>query len=542
MPHNQAISPGAVRESAAQEAGQRSYAIESRGSKGQVTSPHILASVEGRRVLASGGNAIEAVIAMGAVLAVVYPHFNSLGGDAVWLVADENGKSRCFMAIGQAALDTAGYEDGIAARGPRSAATSACLVDGWGHAHGFAQMWGNRLSFSQLLEPAIALAQNGFPVSQSQMFWLDFRKKDWPSWPGFAAAFDTNGLGSRDFVQPQLAASLRAIAERGAREFYEGALASRIADGLRDAGSPLRLADLAATRTLECEPLALNYAGHTLLAPPPPTQGVTTLMIMGILEHLGIGTVAEGSAEFFHLIVEAIKQAFLLRGGISDPAFCLQPVDTWLSPAGLQAMASRVDQSRAMPWQEPFQTGDTVYLAATDAQGRCASVLQSTYFDWGSGVVAGDTGILWQNRAAAFTAGSNALRPGARPFYTLNPGIALKGGRPRILYGTQGADGQPQTLATLLTRIIDFEFGPAAALAAPRFLLGRTFSDNNDTLKIEQDVPADVLTELSRRGHRTASLPAASPLSGQAGIIVIDDGVARGAHDPRSDGVALTVE
>lgn len=513
---------------------------EACGSSGLVTSPHTLASLEGRRVLAEGGNAIEAAIAMGAVLAVVYPHFNGLGGDAVWIVADARGRSKCFLGIGQAVRNCSGYEAGVPVRGARSTATTACLVDSWGHAHEYARAnWAGRMAFGALLDRAVELAEGGILISSSQRFWLDFRRGEWESWPGFARIF-----GARDggrFVQCELGKSLRTIAEEGPRTFYEGCLAQRIAKGLREAGSPLELSDLMLTRTRTCDPIALDYAGHALLAPPPPTQGVTTLVTMGVLERLGIAGATDGSADYYHLIVEAIKQAFLLRDDISDPDFAPQPVEQWLSEASLRGLASKVDRKRALPWPSPFRTGDTVYLAAVDAEGRSASVLQSIYFDWGSGTVAGGTGIVWQNRAAAFSAGINALRPGARPFYTLNPGIAMKDGRPRILYGTQGADGQPQTLAALLPHIINHGLGPAAALAGPRFLLGRTFSDDKHTLKLEEGIGSAVLVELHRRGHDVATLVAGSPLSGQAGLIVVDDGVACGAHDPRSDGMALAV-
>jgi gamma-glutamyltranspeptidase/glutathione hydrolase len=172
-------------------------------------------------------------------------------------------------------------------------------------------------------------------------------------------------------------------------------------------------------------------------------------------------------------------------------------------------------------------------------------VLQSIYFDWGSGVVVGDTGILWQNRGAGFSLdpkSPNVLKPGKRPFYTLNPGMALKNGKPHILYGTQGADGQPQTLTVVLTRLLDYGLDPLQALAKPRFLLGKTFSDTRDSLKLEQDAGEEVFAELARRGHEMSPIAANSPLGGQAGAIVIhDDGRIQGAHDPRSDGRALGV-
>jgi len=173
------------------------------------------------------------------------------------------------------------------------------------------------------------------------------------------------------------------------------------------------------------------------------------------------------------------------------------------------------------------------------------SVLQTVYFDWGSGVMAGDTGILWHNRGAAFSVDPthhNAIQPGKRPFHTLNPGMYLKDGKPRLLYGTQGADGQPQTLAAVLTRLIDYGMDPLTALARPRFLLGRTFSDAADSLKLEADAGTDVITALARRGHEVSVISPQSPLAGHPGVIAIgEDGALAGAHDPRSDGVAMGV-
>jgi gamma-glutamyltranspeptidase/glutathione hydrolase len=255
--------------------------------------------------------------------------------------------------------------------------------------------------------------------------------------------------------------------------------------------------------------------------------------------------VEEGSADFFHFAVEAVKQAFLDRDGIADPDFVAQDVDRWLDPARLSGKAGVIERHRALPWPQPFRTGDTVFFAASDSQGRGVSVLQSHYFDWGSGVVAGDTGVLWQNRGAAFSADPahpNAYAPGKRPFYTLNPGLALRDGMPSLLYGTQGADGQPQTLSVLLSRLIDHGLSPDEALRRPRFLLGRTFSDSRDTLKLERDAGEAVMAELARRGHEISAIEAQSPLAGQAGVIrIAPDGSLSGAHDPRSDGCALAL-
>lgn len=516
-------------------------------TRGMVTSPHTLATEAGLKVLREGGNAIEATIAMGSVIAVTYPHFCGIGGDAVWIVADRDGRKTTLMGIGQAADKTPAYSGKIPLRGAGSTVTSACTVDTWNRAHEFSSKhWGGRKSFAALLDTAIGYAENGFPTTASQVFWHDFRKDEVGNWPGFGKLFMPNGKARQAgeiFRQPELARSLKLIAKNGPRDFYEGELGAMIAKGLREAGSPLTAADLKKTVTREAAPAMLDYRGVTLLAPPPPTQGVSTLEIMGVLREFDLKNVAEGSADYYHLCVEAVKQAFLDRPGIADPDFVEQEVKRWLSKEHLARKAAAIDKAHAMPWPHVFKTGDTVYIGATDAEGRSVSILQSVYFDWGSGVVVGDTGILWQNRGAAFSLDAkspNVLKPGKRPFYTLTPGMALKDGKPHVLYGTQGADGQPQTLAVVLTRLLDYKLDPIQALARPRFLLGRTFSDSRDSLKLERDAGAKVFAELAKRGHEMSPIESNSPLGGQAGAIVIHaDGRIEGAHDPRSDGSAM---
>lgn len=533
-----------------------------RGRAGLVTSPHALASEAGRDVLARGGNAIEAAIAMAAALCVTMPHFTGLGGDGFWLIADPGQPVESISGIGQAARALPAFDGAIPVRGPASALTSAATVAAWEAAYRTSrERWGGTLAWDTLLAPAIALAQDGFALSRSQHFWSTYRANEYGDaqvWRGFAEAFLPGGaipaVGAT-FRQPALAHTLRTLAANGPRDFYEGALAQRIARGLREAGSPLSADDLAATRVRIAPPLTLRYGEGVLATLPPPTQGVTTLQIMGILAKLGLRDCAQGSADYYHRLVEAVKLAFIDRDRhLADPDTHDVPVDTLLGEAHLAACAARIAPERALAWPHRFREGDTVYLAATDAQGRAVSVLQTIFHDWGSGVMAGDTGILWHNRGAAFRAPGggvdphahpNTIAPGKRPFHTLNPGMYLVNGRARLLYGTQGADGQPQTLAALLTRLIDYGMDPLAALAQPRFLLGRTFSDSRDNLKLEAHADRAVFDTLAARGHEIVDLPPLSPLAGQAGVIRLeDDGaatVACGAHDPRSDGLALAV-
>ncbi|SAL34837.1 gamma-glutamyltransferase [Caballeronia udeis] len=517
-------------------------------TEGMVTSPHALASEAGLEVLRAGGNAIEAAIAIGAALSVTYPHFTGLGGDAFWVIGDRTGMLRTLSGIGQAAQTLPAFSAAIPLRGAGSTLTTAATVDTWHQAYAISQAsWGGQRTWSSLFDRAIGYASEGFPVTPSQHFWQQFRADELRAMPGFSAVFAPGGqtpaVGER-FVQPALARSLERIATYGAREFYEGELAERIARGLRQAGSPLTPADLAKTRARDETPLRVAYRGGELVSLHPPTQGVTTLQIMGMLARFDLSSIAEGSADYYHLLVEAVKCAFVDRDRfVCDPEFNRVPVNEMLSSDTLDAHARSINLHTARAWPHVFRPGDTAFIGASDAQGRSVSLLQTVYFDWGSGIVAGDTGILWHNRGASFSvdaAHHNAVQPGKRPFHTLNPGMYLKDGRPHLLFGTQGADGQPQTLAAVLTRLIDYGMDPLSALARPRFLLGKTFSDTRDALKLEEDAGADVFAALAERGHEVSAIAAQSPLAGHPGVIRIEpDGALSGAHDPRSDGQAM---
>lgn len=518
-------------------------------SKGMVTSPHQLATEAGLAVLKDGGNAIEAAIAIASCLNVSYPHFTGFGGDAFMIISDNEGKVRTLSGIGQAPQVLPNFSGSIPTRGPQSMLTTAANIDTLGKAFEISRdELGGSKSWADLLKQAIKYARDGIPVSASERFWMEYRLKDMASMPGVAQNFMISNrvpeIGEI-FRQPQLAETLETLAVRGYRDFYDGQLAQRVAKGLKEAGSPLTAADLAQTRARVEAPLRVSYRGGELLANQPPTQGITTLEIMGILERFDMSQITEGSADYYHLLVEAVKRAFIDRNRhVADPEFVKVPSKELLSATHLDKLASGIDMQHALAWPHIYQHGDTVYIGAVDAKGNAVSMLQTVYFDWGSGMMVGDTGILWHNRGASFNlnpAHPNVLQPGKRPFHTLNPGMYLKNGKPVLLYGTQGADGQPQTLAAVLTRLIDYGMDPLTALARPRFLLGKTFSDTRDSLKLEQDAGEQVFAELTRRGHEMSAIPAQSPLSGHPGAIRIDDGIYRGAHDPRSDGKALGV-
>jgi gamma-glutamyltranspeptidase len=273
-------------------------------TEGMVTSPHALASAAGLEVLRAGGNAIEAAIAIGAALSVTYPHFTGLGGDAFWVIGDRTGMLRTLSGIGQAAQNLPAYSGAIPLRGAGSTLTTAATVDTWHQAYAISQAsWGGQRAWSSLFDRAIEYASEGFPVTPSQHFWQQFRADELHALPGFSTVFAPDGhlpeIGGR-FVQPALARSLQRIATYGAREFYEGELAERVARGLQHAGSPLTQADLAKTRARDEAPLRVAYRGGELVSLQPPTQGVTTLQIMGTLARFDLSSIAEGSADYYH--------------------------------------------------------------------------------------------------------------------------------------------------------------------------------------------------------------------------------------------------
>ena len=525
-----------------------------RSHRGMVTSPHALVSRIGADILERGGNALEASIAMVAALSVSHPHFCGLGGDAFFLVADARAQVTAISGIGQAANAADAYFDrysSIPVRGPSSMLTSAGLVDALGRAYALSRdAWSGTCSWADLLQPAIGLAADGYAVSPSEHFWLQFRQSEADALAGVFQAFGVDGSVPEAGAlrcQPALARSLEWLASEGARSFYEGRLSRHIAEGLRAAGSPLTSHDLIATTARVEQPLRMAYRGGTLVAHPPPTQGVTTLQIMGLLERMGLQDCAEGSADHYHRMVEAVKRAFIDRDRwVADPEQVAVPVSDMLAGRHLDTLAAGISGQQAMPWPHAFQTGDTVYVGVVDAAGRAVSALATVYFDWGSGEVVGDTGILWHNRGAAFSlerGHPNLLAPGKRPFHTLNPGMYLRDGKVRLLYGTQGADGQPQTLAAVLSRVIDFGMDPWTALRSPRFLLGKTFSDSHHSLKLERSIPPDVQETLVSRGHQIALVDPLSPLMGHPGLIAVHPvtGEMTGAHDPRSDGLAIGI-
>ena len=519
--------------------------------RGVVAAPHAEAVAAGRDVLGEGGNAIEAMVAMAAAITAVYPHMNHLGGDGFWLVREPAGRVRAIMAAGPAGANATPQlyrehgHDQIPPRGPLAALTVPGAVGGWSLALEAARAHGGRLPLATLFAAAIRHAREGVAVTRSQARLTAEKLAGLKDVPGFSGVFLPDGKppeAGHTFRQSVLAATIEQLAHAGVDDFYRGDVGREIAADLERVGSPVARSDLERYRAVVEEPLSLRLEVGTAYNTPPPTQGLASLIILGLVDRLRIAE-AE-SFDHLHGIVEATKRAFSIRDRVvTDPARIERPVDRFLEPAFLDREASRIDHRKAAPWLAPAGEGDTIWMGAADASGLVVSYIQSLYWEFGSGVVLPRTGVLMQNRGASFSlerGAANPLTPGRLPFHTLNPALAvLRDGR-IVAYGTMGGDGQPQTQAALFTRHVQFRQPLDQAIDRPRWLLGRTWGTKLTALRLEGRFDGNLADRLSSAGHDVDMLGEAySDTMGHAGAVVLHpDGTLEGAHDPRADGGA----
>jgi oxamate amidohydrolase len=530
--------------------------LQSRNAtRGMVVAPHHLAAQAGQAVLREGGNAIEAMVAAASTIAVVYPHMNGLGGDNFWLISRGGkppiGIDACGAAAGLASAGfyaEQGHTAAIPSRGALSALTMAGAVSGWEAALDVSRELGGRLPVSRLLADATHYARHGFPVTQTQAKNNIGKRAELEHVPGFAAKFMPGG-GPPDvgalFRNAELAATLEQLAAVGLDDFYRGDLARAMAAELEAAGSPLRLSDFERHRALTVAPLAVALKEAAAYGMPPPTQGLASMMILGLFDR--IRPSAADGFDYVHALVEATKRAFLVRDAeVTDPAYMRADPRQYLTAQTLDREAALIDPARALPWPHAAKTGDTVWLGAIDKDGTAVSFIQSVYWEFGSGVVLPSTGIVWQNRGTSFglsPAHTNALMPLRRPFHTIQPAMALfKDGRV-MPYGTMGGEGQPQTQAAVYTRYAIYGQDLQAAVTAPRWLLGRTWGSQATNLRIEDRFAPEVFERLKAAGHDVEIVGPFEETMGHAGALVLHAGGAKagvieGAADPRSDGAA----
>jgi gamma-glutamyltranspeptidase len=524
-------------------------------TRGVASAPHAAAAETGRAILAEGGNALEAMVGMAATVAVVYPHMNSIGGDGFWLVREPSGEVRyieaCCVAGSRATI--AFYRDRghdvIPARGPLSALSAPCAVDGWRLALELAKAGGGRLPPQVLLSDAVRFAREGFSVSPCQGRTPPKSYDEAVQAPGFAETFMREGRmlqAGETLIQPRLADTIEHLSRAGFRDFFEGDVAREIAADLDRIGAPVSREDLSGRRARLRAPLEIRLRDATVYNSQPPTQGLCSLVILGLLERLGLRS--DEDAAFVHACAEATKRAFRVRDRICVD-FDRVPGDPqdFLTPKAIEAELDAIDAARAAPYPESRSVeGDTVWMGAIDGEGRAVSYIQSIYWEYGSGCVLPATGVLMQNRGAAFSLDPehpNALAPGRQPFHTLNPPLAVFDDGRTMVYGTMGGEGQPQTQAQIFARHAWLGRSIEDALAAPRVRLGRSWGEEETSLKYEPRFDGEEIDRLARMGHEVAPFDEAfSDEAGHAGMIVRRaDGRIEGGHDPRADGGASGV-
>ena len=515
---------------------------------GMAASSQPLATRVGVRVLEDGGNAVDAAVAMVAVLSVVEPYSVGLGGDCFALCALDGG-SRVVGLNGSGRAPAGARREELLAQGLDAIPTQhGAAVTVPGALAGWADLAATHgtIGLDTLLAPAIGYARGGFPVSEVIAGEWALQTKLLQGNQAAAQVYLPGGRSPRPgdrFSNPGLARSLELIAQEGPAALYGGELGQALAACVQKHGGWLSPEDLAAHQSQWVEPLMLDYRGWTVLELPPNGQGLTALEILSILEGYELAALEPGGADELHLLAEAIKVAFSDRNRyIADPAFQSAPVAELLSPQYAARCRGRISDSSALEPEAaapPLTGSDTVYLAAGDAQGNAVSFISSIFTPFGTGLVAPGTGIPLHCRGCSFSldpARANCLEPNKRPLHTIIPGLLMNQGRLAAAFGVMGGDMQPQGHAQVLMNIIDHGLNLQQALDAPRlrYLGGKT-------LFLEEGFGEGVAEELERRGHRIdwSEHPDNQVGGGQVVWRDQEQGVWLGASDRRKDGCAL---
>ncbi len=523
------------------------------GDHGAVTAGHPLAAQAGLDVLRSGGNAVDAAVAMAGVLSVVRPHMNGIGGDTFMLVYSArdgqvyglNGSGRAGSRADADALRSRGLQR-IPARGMASV-TVPGTVEAWSTA---LTRFGSR-TLSNLLQPAIRLAFGGFPVSPKLHRDLGNALGVIQNSAELQAVYMPGGRlpGVGDMlVQTDLGESLREVATTGGESFYRGALASRLSSFFESSGGYVTADDLAANSAEWVEPITTTYRGLEVYALPPNTQGIALLMMLNLVENFDIRSLGSTSSDYLHLLIEAKKLAFADRDEhVADPTFYDAPVDSLLSKLYAAERSERISFEIAAPEVATGQPrrldDDTVVCTAVDIEGSMVVLIQSLFNTFGSGVVAGDTGIVLQNRGALFSLERdhpNELQPGHRPYHTLCPSLIMRDGLPVLGLATPGGDGQVQILTQIINQWHTFGLEIQSAIEVPRFR-----SYDGLEVRLEEGVGIEVIHGLEARGHRLQLFPTGqyADFGGAQGIVVLrsasGSAVYMAGADPRREAAAL---
>jgi gamma-glutamyltranspeptidase / glutathione hydrolase len=522
-----------------------------RSTQGMVATSQPLASQVGIEILKRGGNAVDAAIAVAAMLNVTEPNMTGIGGDCFAMIYSAktkkldalNASGRCPRAL---TLDH--FTQRKITQMPLSGMETITVpgaFDGW---LTVLEKYGT-MKFADLAAPAISYAENGFPV-------MEKIAEDWAPEvpklkqdPAAAATYLVAGGAPRPgtiFAQKNLARTFRTLVKGGRDAYYRGEIARAIVDYCQKNGGFLSLDDFAAQKSNWVEPISTTYRGHTLYELPPNNQGLTALLILNILEGLDLQGMRNDPVLYYHTLVEATKIAFADRNRyIADPAFAKLPVKELISKeyaAKRRALINPKQAIEAPAYGDIKMGSDTTYFTVVDKDRNAVSFINSLFNSFGSGIVAGDTGIMLHNRGTGFSLDPNhpnKLEPGKRPFHTLIPAMVLKDGKLLMSYGVMGGDIQAQGHSQVLVNLVDRGMNLQQAIDAPRI---RYISGKG--VMLEDTLPANVIDGLIERGHERVLPPAgirhrALMGGGQAIMIDPDSGALSGGSDPRKDGIAI---
>ena len=515
--------------------------------QGMVATSQPLATEVGVSVLKQGGNAFDAAIATSLTLSVVEPMSTGIGGDAFLLyscAADGrlygvNGSGRCPRRLTLDTLQRQGIP-GVPRHG-----WGSVTVPGAIDAFFEVQRRHGKLTFAEVLEPAIAYADTGFPVSEVIASQWQAAVPLLSQFPTSAQTYLPDGKAPQAgdvHRQPHLAGTLRMLAAEGRDAFYRGEIARRIVQFSQATGGFFELEDFATHTTEWVEPIRTDYRGYTMLELPPNGQGITALMALNVLEGCDLTAMEYGSAAYYHLLIEATKQAFADRNRyVADPMHAPVPVTGLLSKAYAAARRQEIPLDCASDYLpgDPVAFSNTVYVTCVDRERNVVSLIHSLYQGFGSGIVAGDTGICLQNRGSGFVADPqhpNALAPGKRPFHTIIPAMILRGERPWVCYGVMGGDMQAQGHIQVAINLVDFGMNVQEAIEAPRYrILG------GRQVALERAIAPEVRNQLEAMGHILAPVGAPGVTYGGGQAILIDEErhVLQGGSDYRKDGCAI---
>jgi gamma-glutamyltranspeptidase/glutathione hydrolase len=533
--------------------GPRSYRPLIIGRRGAVASNHPLATQAGLLTLQAGGNAVDAAVAVAATLSVVEPFMSGLGGDGFYHVyVRGTGEAVVFNGTGPAprAATPERYATGIPLAGPLAVSVPGS-VGAWGAMHA---RFGRR-PWASLLAAAVHYARDGFGATRACRHFAGEQVAPLLADPRSAGVFLRDGhppaVGT-PIVQTDLARSLERLAVAGAEDFYRGALGRALAAACQAAGGLVTAGDLAAFEPETQPPIEIAYRGFTVREAPLNSTGWVLLQELGIVEHFDLAAMGPLSADLVHTLVEAKKLAFADRERWSgDPRLVEMPLAELLSPEYLARRAAEIDPKRAVPTGTAAAPapGDTTYFCVVDGEGNAVSGIQSLNSAFGSGVIAGETGVLLNNRMTPWhlePGHPNRLAPGKRVRHTMNPPMVFKDGELWAVFGTPGGDNQVQVNLQILTAMVDFGYDPQQAAEMPRWSSSQPGQEANwphdcpDALSMEARFAPDVRAELADRGHPVVGL---AELDGPCSVEIIRRDAATGmllaGSDPRRDGWAL---